>query len=53
VQRLFVFVKIFSKILAVDKIKGDIMLNTPMPPMFQEWKSKSQPNMHKDRWRDR
>jgi uncharacterized protein YfkK (UPF0435 family) len=38
-----------SDILAINKTKSDIMLNTPMPPLFHGWKTKQRIDINKDR----
>jgi chemotaxis protein histidine kinase CheA len=41
--------RFISKILDANRIKSDLMLNTPMPPLIQVRKSKNQPDMSRDR----
>lgn len=43
---------VISDILAINKSKNDIILNTPMPPLFQCWKSKNQHDLSRDRGRE-
>jgi hypothetical protein len=42
---------VISDILAINKSKSDIMLNTPTPPLFHGWKSKQRNDVDRNRER--